>query len=117
MKRQLVPLLVAAFALMPGGAQGAQAPIKATMNNEWTPEIRKIEPGDRIVWKNPTDTPHNVTAYGSNWSKSTRLEAGETTSKIFRTKGLYKYMCTIHAFKEDGKCFGSMCGAVRVRRL
>ncbi len=104
------------FAIFPAGAQAAQAPVKATENNEWAPEIRRIEPGDRVVWKNPTSAFHNVKAYGTNWSKYADLEPGQTTSKRFLKKGLYRYICTIHGYKQDGRCVG-MCGAVRVRRL
>lgn len=41
----------------------------------WEPDVRRITKGDRIVWRNPTNSDHTVTAYAGRWSKDTRIEA------------------------------------------
>lgn len=91
--------------------------IKATENDRWQPDRKRIEKGDRIVWKNPAadNRPHDVTAYGGNWDKYAFLEPGETTSKRFRKVGRYKYRCSIHSTLDNGECNG-MCGVIRVVR-
>lgn len=88
-----------------------------TESPRWEPLKRRISKGDRIVWKNPTNCDHTVTAYSGRWSKSTALAPGEKTAKKFRRRGLYKFRCLTrgHSVLEDGVCTG-MCGRVRVRR-
>lgn len=83
----------------------------------WEPRVRRITKGDRIVWKNPTDCEHTVTAWKGRWSKDTTLEPGERTTKRFRRAGRFKFRCMTpgHSIVEDGVCRG-MCGKVRVRR-
>ncbi len=90
--------------------------IKAVKKNGdwvWSKDFVSINKGDKVVWRNPSDGAHNVTAYGGNWSKSTVLAPGDTTSKRFRKKGTYKYYCSFHGSVENGQCSG-MCGRIRV---
>lgn len=83
----------------------------------WEPGVRRIAKGDRIVWKNPTQCQHTVTAYSGKWSKDTVLSPDESTRRRFRRAGVYKFRCTTtgHSVVQDGKCTG-MCGRVRVSR-
>lgn len=83
----------------------------------WEPTKRRIFKGDRIVWKNPTNCDHTVTAYRGRWSKSTGLAPGDKTAKRFKRAGTYKFRCLTvgHSVLEDGVCTG-MCGRVRVTR-
>ena len=93
--------------------------VKATGSEDygwnWMPATRHLATGDKVVWKNPTDKTHTVTAYGRGWSKNVTLAPGERTSQSFRKVGTFKYRCTVtgHASLNDGKCVG-MCGKVRV---
>lgn len=82
---------------------------------DWTPMTRHLSKGDKVVWRNPTDKPHTVTAYGRGWSKNVRVDPGERTSKRFRRAGTYRYRCMTsgHSALNDGRCVG-MCGKVRV---
>ena len=82
----------------------------------WKPLSRTIAKGDRIVWTNPTDRTHTVTAYSGPWDKDTSVPSGERTAKRFRKAGTYKFRCTIkgHSAVSGGKCQG-MCGTVVVR--
>ena len=86
--------------------------VRAT-NKEWKPAVREIRKGDKVVWRNPSDRVHTVTAYGTNWEKDTTILPGESTSKRFRRKGTYKYVCTIHGDVDNGQCDG-MCGRIKV---
>jgi plastocyanin len=67
-----------------------------------------------VVWRNPTNKTHTVTAYGRGWSKNVTLSPGERTRHTFRGTGTFKYRCTVegHSDLSDGKCVG-MCGKVR----
>lgn len=80
----------------------------------WKPKTHHIATGDKVVWRNPTDKTHTVTAYGRGWSKSVTLSPGERTSQTFRSAGTFKYRCTVqgHSAISDGRCVG-MCGKVR----
>jgi len=84
-------------------------------NPHWKPTSRSIGKGDRIVWKNPTNCKHTVTAYGGNWNKDTTLGSGEKTRKKFRKTGQFKFRCMTpgHSVIEGGDCQG-MCGKVTV---
>lgn len=108
--------IAAMLVLLASPAQAARASVKATIDNEWSPKTQRIEPGDYIVWKNPTEATHNIVAYGSNWSFDRWLYSGDTFTKRFRAKGVYKYLCSIHATKQDGRCEG-MCGVIRAARI
>lgn len=83
---------------------------------QWEPARRAIAKGDRVVWRNPTNCTHTVSAYGGGWSKSTGLSPGERTAKRFRRTGTFKFRCLVrgHSALENGICYG-MCGRVRVR--
>lgn len=82
---------------------------------KWRPATVHAAAGDRVVWRNPTDETHTVTAYGRGWSKNVTLSPGERTRKRFRNAGTFKFRCTVqgHSALSDGRCVG-MCGKVRV---
>jgi plastocyanin len=83
----------------------------------WRPATRHAAKGDRVVWRNPTDRTHTVTAYSNNWSKNTQVGSGERTSKKFRRTGTYKYRCMVlgHSSLKNGRCTG-MCGKIVVHQ-
>jgi plastocyanin len=83
----------------------------------YEPSVRRIHKGDKIVWKNPSNATHTVTAYSSNWGKDKTLAPGTKTRKVFRKRGAFKFRCMTpgHSSLNEGKCSG-MCGKIRVRR-
>ena len=108
-------LLAGAFAL-PSASLGDTFRVRATNDDTWMPAVRRIHKGDRIVWRNPSDSQHTVTAYSPNWDKNTFLEEGQSTAKRFRRRGVFKYYCELHGHvANDGTCHG-MCGKIRVLR-
>src|SRR3990170_6677691 len=123
--RLLIGAVAAATIFAPGASIAETKRFRAAGsagNWRWEPSVRRIVRGDRIVWRNPTNVTHTVTAYRCRWSKNVRLEPGERTRKRFRRRGVYKFRCTIgagtsfaHSTLQDGVCSG-MCGKVRVRR-
>ena len=123
MRKRLVALVVMALglALVPAPSLGDTARVRATGSPgsfEWTPDFRHITKGDRIVWKNTTDSRHTVTAYSPNWSKNTSLPPGERTAKKFRRTGTYKFRCMVtghSSLDSSGNCTG-MCGEIHVTR-
>lgn len=115
----MIWILVGSMLVM-GGPSGADTfRVKATGSEaegwRWKPATRHVAVGDRVVWKNPTDKTHTVTAYGRGWKKDVKLSPGESTRKRFRKTGTFKYRCTVtgHSSVSDGRCVG-MCGKVRV---
>jgi plastocyanin len=113
--RVLVTALVAGSLLAPTTVSAARYRIRATEGDEWNPSFKHIVPGGRIVvvWKNPTNDLHDVTSYGRNWDYSKRLPAGESRTKRFRRKGVYKYRCRVHSTLRNGQCDG-MCGVIHI---
>ena len=110
-----IAVMAGAF-LLPTDSLGDSFRVRATDDDTWRPAVREIHKGDRIVWKNPTGSPHTVTAYSPNWGKDTFLPPAGSTSKRFRRRGVYKYYCELHGHVTDsGVCHG-MCGKIRVRR-
>ena len=93
---------------------GATTTVKATGSDAWSPVSKTVAAGTKVVWKNPTDDDHNVTAYKGRWSKKSALGEGASTSFTFRRAGTYKYRCTLHSKLSDGKCQG-MCGKIVAR--
>ena len=98
--------------LVPTPSLGDSFTVRAR-DSTWKPVVREIHKRDRVVWRNPSDRVHTVTAYGSNWEKDTTIVPGDSTAKRFRRRGTYKYVCTIHGDVENGQCEG-MCGRIKV---
>lgn len=71
-----------------------------------------VSRGARIMWKSVCST-HTVTSYSSNWSKDTILSLGETTSRTFKSRGVFKFRCWFHSTLSNGTCTG-MCGRIKV---
>ncbi|MFP5297577.1 MAG: hypothetical protein ACLGHL_01140 [Actinomycetota bacterium] len=110
----LVVVGVLVAALMPVPTSAGDHVIKATKSRTWNPEFKHVEPGTRIVWKNPTARVHTVTAYGGGWSKDATLaKNGGKTAKTFKNEGTFKYRCIKHSTVTAGDCSG-MCGVVHV---
>ena len=116
MRKLLLVALVTGILLVPSSSLGSGHRIRATDNDTFSPVVKTVEKGTRVVWKNTSDDLHTVTAYGTNWNKDTMLPAGERTAKRFGQRGTYKYVCTEHGHvASNGDCHG-MCGKVRVTR-
>lgn len=69
-------------------------------DNFFEPRSVNIHRGDRVVWIWRGDNPHNVTF--TKVPKGARKRGADTRdsgrwSRTFRKRGLYKYICTIHA--------------------
>jgi plastocyanin len=99
LKRGLVGALLAAVVLMapalPANAGGHT--VKATQQKKFSPSTISVNKGDKVVWKNTSNNlKHTVTAISSNWSKNTKIKAGQSTSFKFTKAGTYKYICSIH---------------------
>jgi plastocyanin len=109
-----VVVALAAILAVPATSQGGRVRIKATDQKTWNPAFKSVPKGTKVIWKNPTNRTHTVTAYKGSWSKDTTIKPGEKTSKIFRHRGAFYYRCTIHSSLDGGVCDGSMCGHVHV---
>lgn len=96
-------------------ASGVRRVVSATLANTWDPRRVRAAPGTRVTWDNPTGVSHDVRSYGGNWRLNRELSPGESVSRRFRRRGVYRYYCTLHGALSGGECFG-MCGVVRVRR-
>ena len=112
-RRLMIVLVLGASLLMPAGVSNAATfRIKAD-GRTWSPNFKHVEPGSKIVWKNPTTRRHTVTAWNGPWAKDVVLRPGTRTSKIFRNAGEYHYRCKRHSTVSNGECNG-MCGLIHV---
>jgi plastocyanin len=80
--------------------------------NYFSPKTTTVAKGARIIWKSVCSS-HTVTSYSSNWSKDTTLTQGQTTSRIFKSRGTFKFRCRFHSSVSNGVCSG-MCGSIKV---
>ncbi len=85
------------------------------IGRSWSPVTTNILRGGSVRWKAVSGT-HHVKAYGRNWTFSSRvLSPGQSTlARTFRTRGTFKFFCTIHGHVTGGVCSG-MCGKIVVR--
>jgi plastocyanin len=103
----------AVVALVLGQAFPASASVLVRAKcNFFSPKSVSVAKGTKVVWKSVCKS-HTVTAYSSNWSKNVTLAQGQTTSRTFKSKGVYKYRCRFHSTLSGGVCSG-MCGKVIV---
>lgn len=118
LRSALIASLVLALVAVPALSWSAPVRVKATAADEWNPSYQHVAPGTRVVWVNPErlGEPHDMSAYGKNWSKSVLLEPGERTAKRFRKTGTFKYRCRLHSTKRRGEQCQGMCGVIHVAK-
>jgi len=75
----------------------AFAALASTPKVSWhigTNKTVKIHKGKKVTWVWTGDAPHNVK--GKGFKSPTKNKKGYTYSHVFRTKGKFKIVCTIH---------------------
>ena len=120
MKRTIRHIAVAGaatLALLLAQAFPAQASVvvkagAGTTCMHFKPATLSVAKGTKVVWRDVCLS-HTVTAYSKNWSKNVTLTKGQTTSKVFTTRGVFKYRCRFHSTLSGGVCSG-MCGKITV---
>ena len=108
----LALLAVVFVTALAGSAQAVVIRGSLADGGRWRPARVSIDRGDRVVWR-AVDGDHNVRAYRGNWSYFRDLPEGERVRKRFRSRGTFRFVCTIHGNVADGTCSG-MCGRVVV---
>jgi len=64
-------------------------------DNEFSPEVLRVEPGATVTWRNVGRNPHTVTADDRTWN-SGPISPGETFRRAFPRPGTYRYFCVPH---------------------
>ena len=108
----LVAIVLVVVLAVAGIASAETFKVKAKAGDKWGPVHTYIGKGDKVVWTNPTDKKHDVSAIG-DWSFSKTLAPGDQASRKFPDTGTFRYRCARHSAMVDGKCEG-MCGIVHV---
>jgi plastocyanin len=75
-------------------ADGYAAEISA-IDNLFTPDIVRIQPGDTVEWRNDGRSPHDVTADDGGWV-SGNLDPGAEFDRTFDAPGVYAFYCSYH---------------------
>ena len=78
------------------------------LDNVFSEQIVRIEPGQAVEWTNEGHTPHTVTADDGSWD-SADLQPGASFSRTFDAPGVYTYYCRYHGSPGAG-----MVGTVAV---
>jgi plastocyanin len=80
----------------------------SAIDNLFTPEILRVQPGETVVWTMNGRSPHTVEADDGSWA-SGRLEPGEEYERTFGRPGVFPFFCRYH-----GRPGAGMAGAVVV---
>ncbi len=102
---------VALIALVAAPARGQEDRYGArvsAIDNVFTPEMVRIEPGQAVEWTMDGRSPHTVEADDGSWA-SGRLEPGEEFDHTFDEPGVYPFFCRYH-----GRPGAGMAGTVVV---
>ncbi len=75
-----------------GDAHGASV---SAIDNVFTPEIVRIEPGQTVEWTMDGRSPHTVQADDGSWD-SGNLEPGAEFAHAFGDEGVYAFFCRYH---------------------
>ncbi len=110
----VVVALVVLPVLVAGNAAAGNAGVHATISRTWSPVHTRVDPGSRVIWRNPTSISHTVTAFGGNWSIDRTLLPGALVGRTFNSAGVFKFRCRFHSALVGGVCSG-MCGRIVVR--
>lgn len=110
MKGIAVTLLVASGLLAGPAAPAApaadDAPAHSVVERRTTERVRivdfafrprrlEVQRGTRVRWTNRGSTSHTTTSTKGIWS-SGPLAPGDTFSRVFRSRGVFRYVCSIH---------------------
>src|SRR5262245_61932680 len=98
--RKLALFAAAALAAAVVAVVPAQARPSKTVkvgNDFFSPRKLSIKKGTRVTWKwVEGGVDHNVTPLSGTRGSKDSSRKGHKVSKIFRKKGTFKYICTIH---------------------
>jgi plastocyanin len=106
----LAPVALCALLAAPARAQeedGAGASVSA-IDNVFTPEVVRIQPGQTVGWVQDGRSPHTVDAADGSWA-SGRLDPGAEFERTFDRPGVFPFFCRYH-----GRPGAGMAGTVVV---
>ena len=81
-----------------GDAYGASV---SAIDNVFTPEIVRIDPGQTVEWTMDGRSPHTVQADDGSWD-SGNLEPGAEFAHAFEDAGVYPFFCRYHGGPGSG---------------
>ncbi len=103
--------------MLPAGPAGAAV---KTINavapggvGHWQPAATTAGHGITIHW-HAVSGHHTVTAYGGNWTFNKALALGATVSKVFPTKGVFRFYCRVHGYLDAHGVCHLMCGRITI---
>lgn len=106
----LAPVAVLGLLTAPAKGQegsGVGASVSA-IDNVFTPEVVRIQPGQTVRWTMDGRSPHTVDAADGSWA-SGRLDPGAGFARTFERPGVFPFFCRYH-----GRPGAGMAGTVVV---
>lgn len=92
--RAILPCLF----LLATAPEALAADAQVTIDNfTFSPAELTVPTGTSVVWTNRDDIPHTVTdQLDPKGTRSPPLDTGETYSRVFERRGVYRYFCSLH---------------------
>jgi plastocyanin len=69
--------------------------------NDFLPQEIRIDPGDKVVWKNVGFREHTVTANDRSYD-SGRMDPSDEFARTYRKEDYYFYHCKLHGAARSG---------------
>jgi plastocyanin len=108
MRRLATVVALAASCSVWGTSAEAQEPAEepygasvSAIDNVFTPEIVRIDPGQTVEWTMDGRSPHRVEADDGSWA-SGKLEPGTTFDRTFASEGVFPFFCRYHGAPGAG---------------
>jgi plastocyanin len=103
-------LLVSGAGQARGEDYGARVRV---LDNVFSPEVVRVEPGANVEWANDGRTVHDVRADDGSW-RSPILQPGETVERTFTEPGVYAFFCSFHGSPGAGMIGTVLVGDVEL---
>ncbi|HEY4318310.1 MAG TPA: cupredoxin domain-containing protein [Herbaspirillum sp.] len=68
---------------------------------KFAPATVEVRQGDTVVWRNKDPFPHTVRAQRPGGFSSPEIAAGNAWKFVAREKGVFPYICTLHATMQS----------------
>ena len=102
-------LLVSLAACGSQEATGTEPQIIRVVDDEFSPNILRVEPGTTVIWESGGSNNHNVIASDGSWQAISSdyfeygiITKGDQFEHTFTEPGIYEYYCPFHGTNDKG---------------
>jgi plastocyanin len=102
-------LLISLAACGSQEASGTEPQIIKVVDDEFSPNILRVEPGTTVIWESGGSNNHNVIASDGSWQAISSdyfeygiITKGDQFEHTFTEPGIYEYYCPFHGTNDKG---------------